>query len=195
MEMIHQCHCCLRRPPSKDMETPYTRLGITEIYSVMLEECFAIDVTVGKDGKSGICEKCVGQLREACHFKLLVQHSQAKLRESLEMEYHVKDKEPPAVPSEEGTCDNTSLHEELIMKSECEDSDAANNEDCMSPASGDVAGAETEAARAEEQLARACCVRLERLRAAPPASRPRPAAPRRARALRGAPASAVRRNT
>ncbi|XP_063631843.1 uncharacterized protein LOC134803066 [Cydia splendana] len=131
MEMINQCHCCLRRPPTKDMKTPYTRLGIMEIYSAMLEECFAIDVTLGYDGKSGICENCVGRLREACHFKLLVQHSQAKLRGGLESKNHVKDEEPPVVLTEEGTCEKTSLHEELIIKSECEDTDAANDEDCM----------------------------------------------------------------
>ncbi|XP_063391089.1 zinc finger protein 135-like [Cydia fagiglandana] len=90
MESSNECHCCLLRPAARDMMTPYSCLGITETYSVMLQACFLIDLIPGSDGKSGICEACVERLRDACHFKMLVQRSQAKLQERLEREQSVK---------------------------------------------------------------------------------------------------------
>ncbi|XP_063632445.1 uncharacterized protein LOC134803575 [Cydia splendana] len=104
MESINQCHCCLQRPSAKDLRTPYTRLGITEIYSVMIEECFVIKLTPSNNGKSGICEVCLGRLREACHFKMQVQHCQAELQERLEGGLRVKDEEDFVGPPEDGAC-------------------------------------------------------------------------------------------
>ncbi|XP_063544078.1 uncharacterized protein LOC134752335 [Cydia strobilella] len=93
MESTNQCHCCLQRPSAKNLRAPYTRLGTTEIYSVMIEECFVIKLTSCDDGISGICEVCLGRLREASLFKMQVQHCQAKLQERLEGGLSVKDEE------------------------------------------------------------------------------------------------------
>ncbi|XP_048003861.1 uncharacterized protein LOC125240059 isoform X2 [Leguminivora glycinivorella] len=81
MESINQCHCCLQRPSAKELSTPYPHLGITEIYSAMIEECFVIKLTSTAYGESGICERCLGRLREACFFKMQVQNCQAELRD------------------------------------------------------------------------------------------------------------------
>ncbi|XP_063391168.1 uncharacterized protein LOC134676699 [Cydia fagiglandana] len=105
MESINQCHCCLQRPSQKDLRTPYTLLGITEIYSVMLEECFAMKLTTWDEGESGICEVCLGRLREACLFKLQVQHCQAELQERFKGTLSVKDEEAlKDEPLEDGAC-------------------------------------------------------------------------------------------
>ncbi|XP_061725952.1 uncharacterized protein LOC133531640 isoform X6 [Cydia pomonella] len=111
MESINQCHCCLQRPSAKDLRTPYTRLGITEIYSVMIEECFVIKLTSGNNGKSGICEVCLGRLREACLFKMQVQNCQAELQERLEggLSVNIEDEECLEQLPENGACSEPSL--------------------------------------------------------------------------------------
>ncbi|XP_063391077.1 uncharacterized protein LOC134676612 [Cydia fagiglandana] len=81
MDVLYSCRCCLRRPPDKGLTTVYTHLDKTEIYSDMLKECFNIHLVQVSD--SGICEVCVGCLREANNFKLQVQRSQAELQEAL----------------------------------------------------------------------------------------------------------------
>ncbi|XP_063371116.1 uncharacterized protein LOC134659403 [Cydia amplana] len=86
MDVLHSCRCCLRRPPDKGLTAVYTHLDKTEIYSDMLRECFNIHLVQVSD--SGICEVCVGSLRDANNFKLQVQRSQAELQEAL----HVKSK-------------------------------------------------------------------------------------------------------
>ncbi|XP_063369911.1 uncharacterized protein LOC134658230 [Cydia amplana] len=80
MDVKHACRCCLRCPPDKDLTTPYTHLGKTEIYAVMVKECFDIHLVVDGAGSCGICSMCVGRLRDASDFKLQVQRSQAELQ-------------------------------------------------------------------------------------------------------------------
>ncbi|XP_063390560.1 zinc finger protein 883-like isoform X2 [Cydia fagiglandana] len=80
IEAMHSCRCCLRRPPDKGLKTLYTHVGKTEIYLDMLQECFNIRVAMSSDDESGICEACVGRLRDASEFKQLVQRSQAELQ-------------------------------------------------------------------------------------------------------------------
>ncbi|XP_048003736.1 uncharacterized protein LOC125239984 isoform X3 [Leguminivora glycinivorella] len=103
MESINQCHCCLQRPPAKYLRTPYTRHGITEIYSLMIEECFVIKLTLGNDDQSGICEECLRLLREASSFKMQVLRCQTELRERLEAELRVKE-EKMDEPLEDDLC-------------------------------------------------------------------------------------------
>ncbi|XP_061725380.1 zinc finger protein 26-like [Cydia pomonella] len=144
MESTNQCHCCLQRPLAKDLRTPYTHLGITEIYSDMIEECFVIKLTSSNDGKSGICEVCLGRLREACLFKMQVQQCQAELLERLEGGLSVKDEEALDQPPED-----------------------AYSEPSEPSSSAFGATAEPLSERARQQLALACSVRLERLRDQP----------------------------
>ncbi|XP_048003735.1 uncharacterized protein LOC125239984 isoform X2 [Leguminivora glycinivorella] len=103
MGLINQCHCCLLRPPAKDLRTPYTRRGITEIYSLMIEECFVIKLTSGNDDQSGICEECLRLLREASSFKVQVQRCQTELRQRLEAGLRVKE-EKMDEPLEDDLC-------------------------------------------------------------------------------------------
>ncbi|XP_063544206.1 uncharacterized protein LOC134752425 [Cydia strobilella] len=112
INVINECHCCLLRPAARDMTTPYSCLGITETYSVMLQACFLIDLIPGSDGKSGICDACVERLRDACHFKMLVQRSQASLQDRLEREQRVKGLMEMAI--EDAARDVVSLHEESV---------------------------------------------------------------------------------
>ncbi|XP_063543964.1 zinc finger protein OZF-like isoform X2 [Cydia strobilella] len=93
MEFKNSCQCCLLRPPDKNLKLPYTCLGVTEIYTEMLKECFEIHLTLYGDDECGICEVCVGRLRDANDFKLQVQRSQAELRARLNGALHVKDLE------------------------------------------------------------------------------------------------------
>ncbi|XP_048003588.1 zinc finger and SCAN domain-containing protein 12-like isoform X24 [Leguminivora glycinivorella] len=82
MDVLLACRCCLLCPPDKDLTTPHTHLGKTEIYADMIKECFDIQLqlAVGGSGSSGICCTCVGRLRDASDFKLQVQRSQAELQ-------------------------------------------------------------------------------------------------------------------
>ncbi|XP_063629214.1 zinc finger protein 14-like [Cydia splendana] len=135
MDVMHACRCCLRRAPDKDLTTPYTHLGMTEIYADMIKGCFDINLVVGGSGSCGICSACVGRLRDASHFKLQVEHSQAELQAWIQAA--------------------SVKVEERAVKSEV--SDAASDEDCVSVCS------EGSDARAREQLAMDCFVVLERL--------------------------------
>ncbi|XP_061725970.1 zinc finger protein ZFP2-like [Cydia pomonella] len=100
MEFKDSCYCCLLRPPDKKLKMSYTCLGKTEIYAEMLKDCFEIQLTLLSDDECGICEVCVGRLRDASDFKLQVQRSQAQLRARLKGGLQVKE-EVPSVKSEE----------------------------------------------------------------------------------------------
>ncbi|XP_063369819.1 uncharacterized protein LOC134658142 [Cydia amplana] len=91
MDVTHACRCCLRGAPDKDLTTPYTHLGKTEIYADLIKQCFDIHLVVGGSGSCGICSMCVGRLRDASDFKLQVQRSQAELQALLvKAEFAVK---------------------------------------------------------------------------------------------------------
>ncbi|XP_063544969.1 zinc finger protein 235-like isoform X2 [Cydia strobilella] len=84
MDVMSSCRCCLRCPADKDLTTPYTHLGKTEIYADMLRECFDLHLWVSSSIFSGICSGCVGRLRDASDFKLQVQLSQVELLAQLQ---------------------------------------------------------------------------------------------------------------
>ncbi|XP_063369924.1 uncharacterized protein LOC134658243 [Cydia amplana] len=154
MDVTHACRCCLRCPPDKDLTTPYTHLGKTEIYGHIIKECFDIHLVVGGSGSCGICSMCVGRLRDASEFKLQVQRSQAELQARTQGASQVKGEEPPVKPEmlEEDLTPDEILHDMLrfnmaagdaasdggdplsaegrAVKSEV--SDAASDEDCVS---------------------------------------------------------------
>ncbi|XP_063371189.1 zinc finger and SCAN domain-containing protein 16-like [Cydia amplana] len=111
---MHQCLCCLKGGPDKDLTTPYTYLGKTEIYSDMLKDCFDLQLTSGTNGESGICEVCVGRLRDASDFKLQVQRSQAELRTQ---GAHVKEETENA----DRTFETVMCEVEINLKEEPED--------------------------------------------------------------------------
>ncbi|XP_063371161.1 zinc finger protein 883-like [Cydia amplana] len=180
MESTNQCHCCLQRPPAKDLCTPYTRLGVKEIYSLMIEECFAMSLTSCDDGKSGICEVCVGRLREACLFKTQVQHCQAELQERLEGTRKVKDEKAFDELYADGAY-SKSPEPSLCSDEEppgppCKDE--PRDEHLFLPLSGEYCrvsiSTEPLSWRAVQQLTLGCSVRLERLRDSPHASLPCP---------------------
>ncbi|XP_063369914.1 uncharacterized protein LOC134658233 [Cydia amplana] len=98
MDVTHACRCCLWCPADKDLTTPYTHLGKTEIYAVMVKECFDIHLVVGGSGSCGICSMCVGRLRDASDFKLQVQRSQAELQARTQGASHVKEEESAVEP-------------------------------------------------------------------------------------------------
>ncbi|XP_063632153.1 zinc finger protein OZF-like [Cydia splendana] len=123
MGMSNSCRCCLLRPPEKNLKKPYTRLGKTEIYSNMLKECFEIHLTyLPSDDECGICEVCVGRLRDASDFKQQVQRSQEELQSCLRRQCHVKEEEDS--PKAEKSDDCNAIQEELVhvsmeVKTEC----------------------------------------------------------------------------
>ncbi|XP_061725990.1 uncharacterized protein LOC133531660 isoform X2 [Cydia pomonella] len=82
MEAYYSCSCCLVRPPDKGLKTLYNHLGKAEIYCDMLRECFGLNLSLGND-ECGICEVCVGRLRDANNFKLQVQRVQDVLHARL----------------------------------------------------------------------------------------------------------------
>ncbi|XP_048003872.1 uncharacterized protein LOC125240069 [Leguminivora glycinivorella] len=141
MESLKQCHCCLQRPSAKDLSTPYTHLGVTEIYSAMIEECFVIKLTSTAHGESGICEVCLERLRQACLFKMQVQNCQAELWDRLDGGLRVK----------EENCEE--LVDELPEDDACSESSVSSS-----------ASAAPLSLRARQQIAFGCSVRLERLR-------------------------------
>ncbi|XP_048003465.1 zinc finger protein 205-like isoform X3 [Leguminivora glycinivorella] len=155
MDVMQACRCCLLCSPDKDLTTPHTHLGKTEIYADMIKECFDIQLqlAVGGSGSSGICCTCVGRLRDASDFKLQVQRSQAELQARSQGASLVKGEEPAVKPEmlDEDTPEEI-LHEEFTVKSKPA---AEDNE--MSLCS------DSSAARAREQLAMTCSVVLERL--------------------------------
>ncbi|XP_063632427.1 endothelial zinc finger protein induced by tumor necrosis factor alpha-like [Cydia splendana] len=82
MEEYYSCSCCLVRPPDKGLKTLYNHLGKAEIYDDMLRECFGLNLSLGNE-ECGICEVCVGRLRDASDFKLQVQRVQDVLHKRL----------------------------------------------------------------------------------------------------------------
>ncbi|XP_048003850.1 zinc finger protein 189-like [Leguminivora glycinivorella] len=141
MKPINQCHCCLQRPSAKELTTPNTHLGITEIYSAMIEECFVIKLTSTAHGESGICEVCLERLREACLFKMQVQNCQAELQDRLDGGLSLEDE------------DCIELPEDLPEDDVCSESSVSSS-----------ASAAPLSLRARQQIAFGCSVRLERLR-------------------------------
>ncbi|XP_063542744.1 uncharacterized protein LOC134751290 [Cydia strobilella] len=130
MDVTHACRCCLRRAPDKDLTTPYTHLGKTEIYADMLKESIDIHLVVGGAGSCGICSACVGRLRDASDFKLQVQRSQAELQAWLQGT-SIKDEEPtvePEMQDGDGTSVEPVSHEEPLVKPETLDEDGAPDE-------------------------------------------------------------------
>ncbi|XP_063542750.1 uncharacterized protein LOC134751295 [Cydia strobilella] len=133
MDVMHacRCRCCLLCPPDKDLTTPYTHLGQTEIYADMIKECFDINLVVGGAGSCGICSACVGRLRDASDFKLQVQRSQAELQARLqgasvkEEESAVKP-ENPEIQKEDGTSEPVS---ENMLRLNMAVGDGASDED------------------------------------------------------------------
>ncbi|XP_061725619.1 oocyte zinc finger protein XlCOF6-like isoform X1 [Cydia pomonella] len=99
MEALHNCRCCLRRPPDKGLKTMYESVGKTEVYWEMLKQCFDIRLNLGND-ECGICEVCVNRLRDANDFKNQVQQSQVDLKSLLERALAEKDKKPSIVKVE-----------------------------------------------------------------------------------------------
>ncbi|XP_048003790.1 uncharacterized protein LOC125240017 [Leguminivora glycinivorella] len=85
------CSCCLLRRPERGLATLYNHNGRTEVYSDMLRECFDINLISTYD-KYGICEVCVGRLRDASDFKLQVKCCQEKLHQCLQREFSDTDK-------------------------------------------------------------------------------------------------------
>ncbi|XP_048003466.1 uncharacterized protein LOC125239809 isoform X4 [Leguminivora glycinivorella] len=118
MDVMQACRCCLLCSPDKDLTTPHTHLGKTEIYADMIKECFDIQLqlAVGGSGSSGICCTCVGRLRDASDFKLQVQRSQAELQARSQGASLVKDEEF-TVKSESAEDDEMS-HEESAVEYE-----------------------------------------------------------------------------
>ncbi|XP_061727308.1 zinc finger protein 184-like isoform X1 [Cydia pomonella] len=100
MDVMSSCRCCLRYPADKDLTTPYTHLGKTEIYADMLKECFDLHLWVSTSIFSGICSGCVGRLREASDFKLQVQLSQVELLAELQG-FRFEEKQPTDEPATE----------------------------------------------------------------------------------------------
>ncbi|XP_061724028.1 gastrula zinc finger protein XlCGF57.1-like [Cydia pomonella] len=156
MDVMHACRCCLRCPSDKDLETPYTYLGKTEIYADMIKECFDIHLVLGGSGSCGICSACVGRLRDASDFKLQVQRSHAELQALLvKAESAVKPEQADDSADDDSVLD--MLYEDPLAKSE--------TDDVMSDGHSSAAEcSDGSAARAREQLATACSVVLERLR-------------------------------
>ncbi|XP_063372091.1 zinc finger protein 835-like [Cydia amplana] len=132
MNVMSSCRCCLRFPADKDLTTPYTHLGKTEIYADMLKECFDLHLWVSSSIFRGICSGCVGRLRDASDFKLQVQLSQVELLAELQgsrfdgnLYTYTEPKDEPAMeedwPSEPG--EGLVSPEEPAMKVEMLDED------------------------------------------------------------------------
>ncbi|XP_061724032.1 uncharacterized protein LOC133530190 isoform X2 [Cydia pomonella] len=120
MDVMHACRCCLRCPSDKDLETPYTYLGKTEIYADMIKECFDIHLVLGGSGSCGICSTCVGRLRDASDFKLQVQRSHAELQALLvKAESAVKPEQADDSADDDSVLD--MLYEDPLAKSETDD--------------------------------------------------------------------------
>ncbi|CAK1587498.1 unnamed protein product [Parnassius mnemosyne] len=82
---IGRCKCCLNEGDLKNMWTPYTFEEETEIYGVMLTECFALSWQQPDDNMKYmdmICTSCISRLRDAFAFKREVLVSEEVLREN-----------------------------------------------------------------------------------------------------------------
>ncbi|XP_061725986.1 zinc finger protein 39-like [Cydia pomonella] len=115
MEEMHSCSCCLVRPPEKGLKTLYKHLGKTEIYYDMLKDCFDINLGMGND-ECGICEVCVGRLRDASDFKLQVQRCQAEMHARLKGVLSTSDKFK--IKSEKAGGDETPIRDIKMEKSD-----------------------------------------------------------------------------
>ncbi|XP_048003322.1 zinc finger protein 436-like isoform X2 [Leguminivora glycinivorella] len=159
MDPLTPCGCCQLRAADKELQTPYTRLGATEVYAHMLRECFGIHVTLSGEGSCGICSVCVGRLRDASDFKLQVQRTQTELQARL--------KEETPGNGEESALE--SVTEWGDAGSDCSDEPVWTLDGA---AGADAEPAPSVSLRARQQLAMACSVRLARLRDSPRASQP-----------------------
>ncbi|XP_063543955.1 zinc finger protein 271-like [Cydia strobilella] len=177
IDVLYLCRCCLRRPPDKDLMRPYRYLGRTEIYADILAKCFDIRLSLDIDDECGICEVCVGRLREASDFKLQVQRSQAELRARLDRVLQAMDEVPEAkskMVQEDAKLmaddDFILLSEESSVASKTEMAgDAFSDEDVATLALDSAADAKAGpqlpvSARATEQLTMACSARRDCLR-------------------------------
>ncbi|XP_063544815.1 uncharacterized protein LOC134752985 [Cydia strobilella] len=133
MDVTRACRCCLRCPPDKDLTTPYTHLGNTEIYADMIKQCFDINLAGGGPGSCGICSACVGRLRDASDFKLQVQRSQEELQARSQGASGVKEEEStvepenPEIQDRDGTREPVS-GEEPPVKPEMPEDDGTPDE-------------------------------------------------------------------
>ncbi|XP_048003533.1 zinc finger protein OZF-like isoform X2 [Leguminivora glycinivorella] len=171
MESINQCHCCLQRPPAKDLRTPYTRHGITEIYSLMIEECFVIKLASSNEEQSGICGECLRLLREASSFKMQVQRCQAELRQRLQAALRAKasDEENPGPSWKEEPPDEYLTHPD--EESPAPPFKEEPRDEYLSLGEYEVDRAPLPS-RAVQQLSLGCSVKVERLSDSPLASQP-----------------------
>ncbi|CAK1587510.1 unnamed protein product [Parnassius mnemosyne] len=83
--IMGRCKCCLNEGDLKNMWTPYTYEGETEIYGMMLTECFALSWQQPEDNMKYmdmICISCISRLRDALAFKREVLVSEEVLREN-----------------------------------------------------------------------------------------------------------------
>ncbi|CAG5057376.1 unnamed protein product [Parnassius apollo] len=82
--LIGRCKCCLNDGDLKNLWTPYTFEGETEIYGMMLTECFALSWQQPEENMGYmdmICTSCISRLRDAYAFKREVLVSEEVLRE------------------------------------------------------------------------------------------------------------------
>ncbi|XP_048003360.1 zinc finger protein 391-like isoform X2 [Leguminivora glycinivorella] len=122
MQMSNLCRCCLQRPPEKKLKSPYTRSGKIEIYSNILKECFEIHLTyLPNDDEYGICEVCVGRLRDASDFKLQVQRSQEQLQAWLWRGCNVKEENSLKAENPDNPTDEELLQLDQPIKIEVSD--------------------------------------------------------------------------
>ncbi|XP_061725976.1 zinc finger protein 300-like isoform X5 [Cydia pomonella] len=183
MEALQSCRCCLRRSPDRDMNMPYLHHDKTEIYSVMLAECFDIHL-MGSKTDVGICEICLGRLRDASDFKLQVQRSQEELQQLLG-ECIVKDE---SKIKQEISDDNVTddFGHESKLKQEISDDDIT---DDFGP---EDSGVESNVLKPIVKLIQPQIIKVEYVPKPPLASRPCPASshrePRRAKSVVVAPA-------
>ncbi|CAK1587502.1 unnamed protein product [Parnassius mnemosyne] len=83
--IIGRCKCCLNEGDLKNMWTPYIYEGETEIYGMMLTECFGLSWQQPEDNMKYmdmICISCISRLRDALAFKREVLVSEEVLREN-----------------------------------------------------------------------------------------------------------------
>ncbi|CAG5057388.1 unnamed protein product [Parnassius apollo] len=81
---IGRCKCCLNEGDLKNLWTPYTFEGETEIYGMMLTECFALSWQQPEENvgyMDMICTSCISRLRDALAFKREVLVSEEVLHE------------------------------------------------------------------------------------------------------------------
>ncbi|CAG5057368.1 unnamed protein product [Parnassius apollo] len=100
---IGRCKCCLNEGDLKNLWTPYRFEEETEIYGMMLTECFALSWQQPEDNMKYmdmICTSCISRLRDALAFKREVLVSEEVLREkqnelfqytTVKVEKHVKE--------------------------------------------------------------------------------------------------------